>query len=168
MPACFNILSWPTGDLLLERIAARVQTFHPVRDLDGVGRVLADAVAAPWTALDLIGHSSEQDGSQLRLGDTLLTATDAAVRRFFAGHRDRFAALGIRALRLLGCETAAHDIGRATLGELARLSGLSVFGAIVPLAHANYAAGGFAPRYEVYLRDQSGQAPSQYGVLGDE
>jgi hypothetical protein len=99
--------------------------------------------SAPRT-LDLIGHSTAH-GSLLCLGDWVIDAGAPAVTAFFRGLVDAgvFERLGITALRLLGCETALSDAGRATILRLAQVTGLEVYGTHEMLYAGHYDSGGF-------------------------
>jgi hypothetical protein len=149
-----NVISEPTGDVDLEATARRIGNIASVADLEALGRVLAGLPPAADASLDLIGHSSALAGDQLRLGATLITATDPEVMRFFAGVQDRMWLGGIRAVRLLGCQTATTAAAQDTIIALARTLRMPVFGSIVALSQLNYGDGGLQPKYEVYLRDQ--------------
>jgi hypothetical protein len=94
--------------------------------------------------LDLIGHSTP-DRSLLRLGNWVIDATKSSVTSFFRGlaENDVMRRLGIRAVRLLGCETAATELGRATICSLAEILGVEVYGSRVMLNATYYTPDGF-------------------------
>lgn len=94
--------------------------------------------------LDLIGHSTP-DRSLLILGDWVIDGTSSKVLSFFRGLVDEgvFARLGITAIRLLGCETAASATGRVTLTTLSEITELEVFGTSQMIDETSYATDGF-------------------------
>lgn len=120
-----------------------------------LGRLLVAAaqscvMAAPRT-LDLIGHTAA-DGSLL-LGDWAIDGASATTRAFFRGLADHavLPRLGVRAVRLLGCGSAATPCGQATLAVLSELLGLEVYGARQLLYAAHYDAGGFRDDWQFLL-----------------
>lgn len=138
----------------LERTAAAVGACCFVDDLAGLGDVLDRERARGQRALQLIGHSSSGD-RLLWLGDTLLSADDAAVVAFFRQRRDQLHALAIGSIRLLGCFTALRPQGRAALRAIARATDLDVLGSIALLSWTAYEPGGLRDEYAAaYLIDQ--------------
>lgn len=117
-------------------------------DLEEVLGRLLDAArdgahVAPKT-LDLIGHST--GGAQLlQLGDWVIDHCTATVTAFFRelADQDVLARLGIRAIRLLGCQTADTDHGRATVTCLSDIVGMEVYGTRELIYSAHYDATGF-------------------------
>jgi hypothetical protein len=112
-----------------------------------LGRLLAEvdrsAFIAPKT-LDLIGHT-RTSASLLALGDWVIDVENPGTAAFFRELADHavLPRLGVRALRLLGCNSAGTAQARATIGKLGELLGLEVFGASQLLYAAHYGAGGF-------------------------
>jgi hypothetical protein len=108
------------------------------------GKLLA--VPGPVTAktLDLVGHSTPGK-SLLSLGDWVLDSANPVVTAFFRELADHevLPRLGVFAMRLLGCETARTDDGRATICALADLLGVEVYGTRSLIYSAHYDAHGF-------------------------
>lgn len=109
-----------------------------------------------FATLDLIGHST-RGHRYLRIGSTAIDMLDPTVARFF----DDLAAsglivrLGIRAVRLLGCETAVEIAGQRTIARLARTLGVAVFGTTKLLMKGHYRRDGFDPTFERLLLDHT-------------
>ena len=105
--------------------------------------------------LDLIGHATAS--AQLRLGSWVLDATHPGVARWFRelAVRGTWARLGIHAIRLLGCRTAATEPGRATICALAELAGVEVHGARELLHASHYDPRGFREIWEFLLVSSS-------------
>jgi len=104
--------------------------------------------------LDLTGHST-RDHHLLRLGDDRML--DPVVARFFRSlaAEHLLSRLGVVAVRLLGCETAASPSGKRTLRLLARTLRIPVFGAIKPLMKSHYDKLGFNPAFAQILVEAS-------------
>ena len=143
-------LSVITGDADGE--LARIQELVGTRvlveergDLEALlGRLLeAGAPPAPRT-LDLIGHTT-RDESLLVLGAWVIDAASSKVRAFFRelAELEVLPRLGVGAVRLLGCGTAATAAGRATICRLADILGVEVLGTRELLDAAHYGPGGF-------------------------
>lgn len=133
----------------LDAIAAAIH--HSVRvadrvELESLLGGLLDATshvpAAPKT-LDLIGHSTS-DG-HLQLGTWTLDIAHPTLPAFLQelAQHDVLARLGIRAIRLLGCNTSGTERGRETMYGLAERLGVEVYGTPYLLYHAHYDAAGF-------------------------
>ncbi|HSS02670.1 MAG TPA: hypothetical protein VLM79_36665 [Kofleriaceae bacterium] len=147
-----------TCDRELDRIAQIIRPsvrIHDRTDLEALlGRLLEaaeeDAPAAPRT-LDLIGHSTQ--GSLLRLGDWVIDGTSTRVKAFFRGlaEHDVMSRLGIRALRLLGCNSAGAGLGESTMTTLAAILGIEVQGTTHLLHECHYDAGGFQAIWDFML-----------------
>jgi hypothetical protein len=141
----------------LDRIAQIIRPSVRIADRTDlealVGRLLAAADAgapvAPKT-LDLIGHST---ASLLRLGDWVLDGASMRVKAFFRGlaEHDVMPRLGIRALRLLACNTAGAGHGESTLRTLAGIAGIEVQGTTHLLHESHYDAGGFQVIWDFLL-----------------
>lgn len=103
----------------------------------------ADDDIAPKT-LDLIGHSTPGQ-SLLMLGDWVLDAAAPTVTSFFRGLADNdvLPRLGVHTVRLLGCQTAGTDLGRATICALADILQLEVQGTTQLIYSAHYGVTGF-------------------------
>jgi hypothetical protein len=119
-----------------------------------LGRLLAEAEAlrpAPKT-LDLIGHATPER-SLLALGDWVIDAARPTVMAFFRGLADLevLPRLGVRAVRLLGCQTAGTKEGRATICKLSEILGVEVLGTRALIYSAHYGARGFAAHAEHLL-----------------
>ena len=117
-------------------------------------RLVAASASADGTAartLDLIGHSATS--SQLRLGDWTIDAASPAVTAWSRGLADRgvLPRLGIGAVRLLGCHTAAPGAASATLVALAEMLGVEVHGTSQLLHRGHYDEHGFCERWEFLL-----------------
>lgn len=125
-------------------------------DLEALfGRLLAARDGAQTIApktLDLLGHSTART-SQLRLGDWVVDAADPAVAGLFRGlaNHDVLPRLGIHAVRLLGCKTAATDQGRATICALADILGVEVYGTNHLLYDVHHDKEGFREIWEFLL-----------------
>jgi hypothetical protein len=136
-------------DFELQHIARIVAHSVTVDGRRGLEQLLAGLLAEAERStvgsrtLDLIGHT--RCDALLVLGDWTIDGGDAATMAWFrelagSGVLPR---LGIRALRLLGCNTAATARGRATICELAGALGCEVHGANQLLHAGHYDAGGF-------------------------
>lgn len=103
--------------------------------------------------LDLIGHSTP-DRSLLVLGNWVLDGSRWKVTAFFRGLADEdvWARLGITAIRLLGCETAATEAGRSTLLAISDAAGLPCFGTTQMIDASAYDRDGFRVDRESLLR----------------
>jgi hypothetical protein len=112
------------------------------------------AIAA--RTLDLIGHT-RGPASLLTLGSWTLDLADPATTTLFhrIAHRDLLPRLGVRGVRLLGCNSAVTPRGRATIVELARVLGLEVHGAKQLLHAGHYDAGGFRDCWRFLLASAS-------------
>jgi hypothetical protein len=121
-----------------------------------LGRLLAaaDHAVGPRT-LDLVGHT--RSASLLVLGDWVLDGADPATMAWFRAlaASGALARLGIGALRLLGCNTAATPRGRATVCELADALGIEVLGSTQLLHAGHYDADGFRPCWGFLLASAS-------------
>jgi len=134
-------------------------------------RLLAEversAVVAPKT-LDLIGHT-RSSASLLTLGDWMIDLANPATITFFRELADHevLPRLGVRTLRLLGCNTAGTAQGRATIGKLGELLGLEVCGTNQLLHAGHYDAGGFRDCWSFLLvgtrelRQDTSRCPSK-------
>ena len=110
------------------------------------------AAAVTPKTLDLFGHSTAS-GSLLRLGDWVIDAAQPAVTAFFrelADH-DVLSRLGIHAVRLLACKTAATQQGRSTICALADILGVEVFGTTHLLYDAHHDEHGFRDAWSFLL-----------------
>ena len=143
-------------------------------DLDGVARTIVPSLRAGGGAelavvlrqladccdgaplrprtLDLFGHSTARDGL-LRLGDWVIDAAEPAVAAWFRALADAelLPRLGIRALRLLACRTAATERGRMTICALAEILGIEVFGTPHLLYDAHHDKHGFRAEWGFLL-----------------
>jgi len=111
------------------------------------GRLLVEverSAAVTAKTLDLIGHT-RSSASLLTLGDWMIDLADPATSAFFRELADRevLPRLGVRTLRLLGCNTAGTAQGRATIGQLGELLGLEVSGTNQLLHAGHVGACGF-------------------------
>jgi hypothetical protein len=108
------------------------------------GDLLAQALPPTPKTLDLIGHSTP-DKALLALGDWVIDASRSAVTAFFRGLADLevLPRLGVRALRLLGCQTADTKEARVTICRLSDILGVEVLGTRQLLYSAHYDARGF-------------------------
>lgn len=146
------------SDRELDDIAQIIRPSFRVNDRtdleDLLGRLLAaadtGAAIVPKT-LDLIGHSTST--SLLRLGDWVLDAASPRVTAFFRGlaECDVLPRLGIRALRLLACNTAGTAQGRSTLCALAGILGIEVLGTNHVLHEGHYDGDGFREIWKFML-----------------
>jgi hypothetical protein len=129
-------------------------------ELRDVLESLPNNESGPERSLDLLGHSSAGH-HLLRLGHTKIDMLDPAVARDFralvAG--DLLLRLRIRALRLLGCETAVSDAGQRTMRMLARTLHMPVYGTLVQLIDSHWGADGFDPAFAHVLVRAGGQEP---------
>ena len=120
--------------------------------LDGLaGAATPDARIAPKT-LDLLGHSTAA-AAHLRLGDWGIDATSPAGRRWFGelAARAVLPRIGVRAVRLLACRTAATEAGRATICALAEILGIEVWGTSHLLHAGHYGPHGFLDAWQFML-----------------
>ncbi|MBS1121526.1 MAG: hypothetical protein H6Q90_3754 [Deltaproteobacteria bacterium] len=111
---------------------------------EALGQLLCcKGVSAPKT-LDLIGYSTAGQ-SLLLLGDWVLDASSSIVTAFFrelADH-DVLGRLNIHSVRLLGCQTADTEQGRATLCAISDILGVEVYGTSHLIYAAHYGHAGF-------------------------
>jgi hypothetical protein len=109
-----------------------------------LGRLVTGAAHAvgPRT-LDLVGHT--RSASLLVLGDWVIDGADPATMAWVRelARSDALPRLGIRALRLLGCNTAATPRGCATMFALADALGIEVHGSSQLLHAGHYDDAGF-------------------------
>lgn len=129
---------------------------HVVAGLEELRRVLEGLVggARRPASLDLSGHSTRA-GKLLRLGDDVIDMLDPWTERFFRRLADDelLPRLNLRAVRLLGCETAVTPTGRRTLRGLAHTLRLPVFGTTKALYKSHYDALGFDAAFEGVLAE---------------
>lgn len=148
------------GIAQIVRLGVRIHDRSDLEALLGSLLVAADAGApvAPKT-LDLIGHAS---GSLLRLGDWVLDGASTPVKAFFRGlaEHDVMPRLGVRALRLLACNTAGAGHGESTLRTLAGILGIEVQGTTHLLHEYHYDAGGFRAIWDFMLVSSKDVQPS--------
>jgi hypothetical protein len=114
-------------------------------DVETVLSLLArEATSSIPRSLDLIGHSTP-DHSLLVLGDWVIDGTRSKVSSFFRGLADAevFARLGIQSIRLLGCETAVTQIGRASITAIAEVTNVECFGTLQVIDATSYDADGY-------------------------
>lgn len=131
-------------------IAAKLQHSAQIGgrgDLEGLLCELLQVTSpalTPNRTLDLIGHSTP-DGL-LRLGNWVIDGNKRSVTAFFRELADFEipGRLGIRAMRLLGCETATTGVGRSTICLLAEILGIEVLGSRVMLGASHYTPQGFS------------------------
>jgi hypothetical protein len=121
-----------------------------------LGRLLAQDVAPTPKTLDLIGHTTS-DRSLLVLGDWVIDATSPTVTSFFRGLADQnvLERLGIRAVRLLGCNSADSAHGRWTICRLTDVLGVEVLGTTGLMLASYYTAGGLDPARRYLLTSSS-------------
>lgn len=144
-------------DRELDAIAAAIRPSLRIASLDQLAGVLdrLAAVCAPATAsprtLDLIGHTAVS--GHLQLGCSTIDAARAEVVAVFGGLAERavLSRLGVGALRVLGCHTAAPGPAAATLDRLAELLGIEVLGASQLLYRAHYDEHGFRDAWRFLL-----------------
>lgn len=133
-----------------------------------LSRLLDAARATPITmppkTLDLIGHSIPVS-SLLQLGDWILDAESPTLLAFFRGLADLdvLPRLGVHAVRLLGCNTAATPAGRRTITTLADILGLEVHGTSNMIYGGHYDEHGFAHRWRFLLVSSSDIRESEHG-----
>jgi len=150
-----NVLSPDAESVFQSRVAAGIPV-HRAGSLSELHAVL-ESLRGPGSvrdhrSLDLVGHSTAGH-HLLRLGTTPVDMLDPAVARFFralAG-TELLPALGIIALRLLGCQTAVTDAGRRTVRMLSRTLRLPVYGTLVPLLDSHWRVDGFDPTFSHVL-----------------
>jgi hypothetical protein len=107
--------------------------------------------------LDIIAHSTQRH-HYLRIGRTAVDLLDRGIVRMFESLRGPVSYLAVRAIRLLGCETAVELPGQLTMVRLAKLLGVQVFGTRRPLLAAHYDALGFRSIFE-HLLVEAGSLP---------
>lgn len=139
----------------LRAIAEKVAGAVRVASLDALVPALAAMSPSDQiTSLDLVGHTRRD--KLMRLGTTVIDPDDPIVSETFAGLvrggvLDR---LGIRSIRLLGCESACLRGAEAVVG-LAHRIGMRIQGSTVALMARHYDSTGFAARFEVLLIDDT-------------
>jgi hypothetical protein len=165
-------------DRELDTIAQIIGRSLRIRDRGDLEEVLGQLLAAADTGaaiaaktLDLIGHSTP--ASLLRLGDLVVDAANPRVMAFFRGLADCevLPRLGIRALRLLGCDTAGTAQGRSTLCTLEDILGVEVLGTQGVLCDHHYDGDGFCDLWSFMLvssRDLHTQASPLAATPGTE
>lgn len=121
--------------------------------------------------LDLIGHT-RSSASLLSLGGWTINAADPATIALFRGLADRevLPRLGVHALRLLGCSSAVTLESQATIGTLADLLGIEVYGTNQLLSAAHYDAAGFRDGWSFLLvaaSDMRRASAERAGPVGD-
>src|SRR5262249_13078306 len=128
-----------------EKIALKVLVDGRVELEELFGKLLAVRAAPTPKTLALIGHSTP-DRSMLLLGDWVIDTASSTVTAFFRelAQHDVLPQLGVRAVRLLGCQTADTGRGRATICKLAEILGVEVQGTTHLIYSAHYAAEGFS------------------------
>jgi len=134
------------------------------------GRLLAEVergATITSKTLDLIGHT-RTSAQLLTLGDWVIDAAHPTTAAFFRGlaEHEVLPRLGVHALRLLGCSSAATPQARATICKLGDLLGLEVYGATQLLYAGHYDAGGFCERWRFLLVGASDlrQGPLERGA----
>jgi len=144
------------ADSELARIQDTIEHAVLVDDRSDLERLLGELLAiehpvVPKT-LDLIGHSTA-DSSLLRLGDWVIDATSPTVTAFFRELADHavLPRLGVCAVRLLGCQTAETEQGRATLCALSDLLGLEVYGSTELIFASHYDRHGYKDERDFLL-----------------
>jgi hypothetical protein len=132
------------------------------------GLLAIDGERVPKT-LDLIGHSTGK--GFLKLGDWVIDVSRPAVTAYFRelADNDVLPRLGIHAVRLLGCQTAATPATRATIRSLSELLGVPVLGSTTTLFASHYDANGFIERRQYLLAGandfRDGPAPDEPETL---
>jgi hypothetical protein len=149
----------PDAEPVFRRGVARYTTVCRAGSLPELRDVLESLRGQPYggaRSLDLLGHSTSGH-HLLRLGRTPIDMLNPVVARFFRALAadDLLPALGIAAVRLLGCETAVTDAGHRTIRMLARTLGLPVFGTLVPLIDRHWRADIFNPAFAHVLVEAS-------------
>lgn len=123
----------------------------------------------PFYYLDLIGHSRSRDHI-LKIGELALTS--AVAREQFTELVDRgvLDALQIKAIRLLGCRTAAHPRGEKVVRAIHETTELDVYATRTDLFAVHYNEDGFRPEAELLLADHDVILKSGAGDLppGDD
>ena len=121
-----------------------------------LGHLLEPGLPPTPKTLDLIGHSTP-DKALLALGDWVIDASRSTVTAFFRELADLevLPRLGVRALRLLGCQTADTKDARTTICKLSELLGVEVLGTQQMLYSAHYDARGFRDESEHLLTSSS-------------
>ena len=144
------------ADAELARIQDTIEHGVLVDDRSDLERLLGELRAidhpvVPKT-LDLIGHAAG-DSSLLRLGNWVIDATSPTVTAFFRELADHevLPRLGVYAVRLLGCQTAETEHGRATLCALSDLLGLEVYGTTELVFASHYDRHGFKEERDFLL-----------------
>lgn len=138
--------------------AGRSLDRHVVAGLTELDRVLGRLAEHPPSAacLDLSGHSTRA-GRLLRLGADVIDMLEPATQAYFhrLAHAGMLRRLNVRAVRLLGCETAVSPGGQRTLRMLARTLGLPVFGTLTTIYKSHYDEQGFASAFDGLLIEAS-------------
>jgi hypothetical protein len=138
-------LSVEEGETLVDALTAYVSRVRspPVRNHE---------TYPPFENLDLIGHSRTRD-HVLKIGE--LTMTSAVAREQFTALYDRgvLDALGIKAVRLLGCRTAAPPRGIKVVRAISEATELTVYATRGDLFAVHYDQGGLRPEAELLLAD---------------
>lgn len=115
-------------------------------------RLLAQPASPTPKTLDLIGHSTSES-SLLQLGNWVIDSASSTVTAFWREIADLevLPRLGIRRIRLLGCETASTVPGRSTVRKLSEILGVEVCGTSRMLSSDHYEASGFKHESEHVL-----------------
>jgi hypothetical protein len=130
--------------------------------LQDVEKCLAeiDGDGEPSHTLDLTGHT-RRGTNLLAIGrdtlDLLVPAVERAVTQLVASGVLR--RLRIRALRLLGCETAVTPVGQRTIKRLAGMLEMPVYGTRKRIGSHHYNTAGFASTFD-YLLIESADLPT--------
>src|SRR5262245_17647358 len=149
----------PDAEPVFRRGVARYTTVYRAGSLLELRDVLESLRGQPYggaRSLDLLGHSTSGH-HLLRLGRTPIDMLNPAVSRYFQGlaASELLPALGISAVRLLGCETAVTDAGHRTIRMLARALGMPVYGTLVPLVDRHWQGDLFNPAFAHLLVEAS-------------
>lgn len=137
-------------ELVLGHRAARCPV-HVVASLADVRTCLESQSHAP-RMLDLIGHS-RRDNKLLVIGHDTVDMFQRRTVAFF----EQLAAdallprLGIRGVRLLGCQTAAEPAGQRTIRRLAATLAVPVYGTMKRLRNGHYCETGFDSTFDHIL-----------------
>jgi hypothetical protein len=102
--------------------------------------------------LDIIGHSRSRD-KILKIGEFALTSRAARAQFEELEDRDIMAALGIKAIRLLGCRTASHARGQRAVRAIREETEREVYASRSDLFAVHFESGGFREEARSLLAD---------------
>lgn len=138
-------LSVEEGDTLVDALSAYVGRWR-------ARRLFPWEPSPPFDNLDLIGHSRSRDHI-LKIGELALTSAVARDQFTELDERGVLEALQIKAVRLLGCRTAAHPRGEKVVRAIYEATELAVYATRIDLFAVHFNERGLRPEAELLLAD---------------